>query len=247
MELTEEHKGELNKYLEFFSRKKEEAVNEVEIVADEFKTDAIEEELYNRQEVKDLIDSFSEKIKEHYGTEIGNIVRLTGVYMKYCVSIAQQAGANVNINLNLIEDAKLRAKMSIYEDGGFQRSMSMGMKLPPVAYGNQLQVKIENLQDELKESKARADKLEKELLKAKKALEVKGADTSGIFVGEATGGNYDNEDVDDLKMRVRELEQLLDQKISGSAQMQNLKKMLMSKNNKLKSLKVRLQKYEDVQ
>ena len=54
-------------------------------------------------------------------------------------------------------------------------------------------------------------------------------------------------EIQSLHERIQELEQMLDSKISESAQMQNMKKMLMSKNEKLKEYKTRLSKYEPVE
>ena len=41
----------------------------------------------------------------HANKDVSDLIRLSGVYVKYCLSIAQASNAEININMNLIEDA----------------------------------------------------------------------------------------------------------------------------------------------
>jgi hypothetical protein len=50
-----------------------------------------------------------------------------------------------------------------------------------------------------------------------------------------------------LNSRIKELESELEDKVSSSKQVQNLKSMLQKKNDEVKALKLRLSKYENVQ
>ena len=47
----------------------------------------------------------SEQSKLHVAKDLNNLIKLSGVYIKYCFAVAQESGAEVNINMNLIEEA----------------------------------------------------------------------------------------------------------------------------------------------
>jgi hypothetical protein len=92
MELTADHTAELNKYLNFFHRKKDEIINELELISDEFKEDNIHEELYNAEDAQALIEKHSKSVSGHLKSEITNLIRLSGVYLNFCLNKAEEKG-----------------------------------------------------------------------------------------------------------------------------------------------------------
>lgn len=44
-------------------------------------------------------------MKIHVAKDLTDLIRLSGVYVKYCLFFAQDKDVDVNINMNLIEDA----------------------------------------------------------------------------------------------------------------------------------------------
>lgn len=44
-------------------------------------------------------------MKMHVSKDLTDLIRLSGVYVKYCMSFAQEKDVEININMNLIEDA----------------------------------------------------------------------------------------------------------------------------------------------
>lgn len=92
MDLSSDHNAELNKYLNFFHRKKEEVINELELIGDEFKEDNVNEELYNSEDALKLIDKHTKAIQGHLKSEITNLIRLSGVYLNFCLNKAEEKG-----------------------------------------------------------------------------------------------------------------------------------------------------------
>lgn len=92
MDLSSDHQAELNKYLKFFHRKKEEIINELELVSDEFKEDNVLDELYNNEDVQNIVDKHSESVSTHLKNELTNLVRLSGVYLNFCLNKAEESG-----------------------------------------------------------------------------------------------------------------------------------------------------------
>lgn len=63
----------------------------------------------------------------------------------------------------------MKAKIAEFETGSFERQATgQQFKLPPVAVGNQLQVKIDELMGELQYQKQINQNLQKELIEARK-------------------------------------------------------------------------------
>jgi hypothetical protein len=57
------------------------------------------------QQVEDLLKKVGEHSRLHVAKDLNNLIKLSGVYLKYCLAAAQEKGAEVCINMNLIEDA----------------------------------------------------------------------------------------------------------------------------------------------
>ena len=62
------------------------------------------------------------------------MIKLSGVYTKYSFSIAEKAGALIDININHIEDSKAKDIVGQIGNSNFNRQTT-GMKLPPVDVG----------------------------------------------------------------------------------------------------------------
>lgn len=236
MELSDDHKAELQKFINFFNRKRDEVVVEMELITDEFRDDNVEDgELYNGDDVAKLFDNLKKSVKAHAHGEITNILRLAGVYVKYCLSFAQDSGTSVEINMNLIEDSKMKEEIGDIEKGTFHKQNTIGaIKLPSVAIGNELQEKIDKLEAKLKKSQDRIYNLESELLDSRRDAQSNNAGLDSNSVGNTR----------ELENRISELEAILEDKITNTPQVQNLKKMLQAKNDAVKEYKARLSKYE---
>lgn len=245
MEITDNHKAELNKYLEFFTRKRKEVLQELDLIADDFTEDNIAEgDLYNGEDVSGFIQKLCKEVHNHTDNEIRNMVRLTGVYLQMAFSIAEKTGTDININLNHIEDCKMAEQVGALESGSFKRqgTNNVGAKLPPVSVGADLQSKIDSLNDQLQRAQKENLTLERTVIETKKQLaEANGEEeVAPEPTISAVKAKF-------LEERISSLEEQLEAKVQGSKQVQNLKKMLQSKNDKLKSLKERLLKYEPLE
>lgn len=55
--------------------------------------------------MENLLKRQGESLRLHASADLSNLIRLAGVYVQFTLSLGQEKGAEVNINMNLIEDA----------------------------------------------------------------------------------------------------------------------------------------------
>ena len=175
-----------------------------------------------------------------------NIVRISGVYVQQTLLIAEKSSAQVDIDINFIEDAKLRSKIGELEGKKFEtyaKKPTLSTKLAPVGEGNDMQDKIIKLTRELEKLKEKNIKLQSDLVASHKG---------NAQTAQQIAPNTDQQKLlEDLREDLRDKDDVIvklqnerDSKISDSNQVQNLKKMLMQKSDMVKQLKNRLSKYE---
>lgn len=54
--------------------------------------------------MEELLKSMGAQLKLHVSKDLNDLIKHSGVYVKYCLSLAQEKEAEININMNLIED-----------------------------------------------------------------------------------------------------------------------------------------------
>lgn len=54
--------------------------------------------------MEDLVKKLSDQVKTHVSKDLTDLIKLSGVYLKYTFSLAEEKDAQININMNLIED-----------------------------------------------------------------------------------------------------------------------------------------------
>jgi hypothetical protein len=70
MDLNEGHNNEIGKYVNFFTGKKKELVDEIDILKSEFLDDMLNEDFYNREDINGFIDEYTKKIKDHVAKDM---------------------------------------------------------------------------------------------------------------------------------------------------------------------------------
>jgi hypothetical protein len=241
MELNEGHNNEIGKYVNFFTGKKKELVDEIDILKSEFLDDMLNEDFYNREDINGFIDEYTKKIKDHVAKDMTLIVRISGVYVQQALLIAEKSSAQIDIDINFIEDAKLASKIGELEGKKFDtmiKKPTMSSKLAPVGEGNDMQDKIIKMTRELEKLKEKNIKLQSDLVATHKG----NAKTVVSNVGSADQERLIDalkEDMADKDSVIVKLSNERDTKISDSQQVQNLKKMLMQKSDMVKQLKNR--------
>lgn len=56
-------------------------------------------------QVEGLLKKQGESLRLHASADLSNLIRLAGVYVQFALTIGQEKGVEVNINMNHIEDA----------------------------------------------------------------------------------------------------------------------------------------------
>mmetsp|Transcript_207 Transcript_207/g.183 ORF Transcript_207/g.183 Transcript_207/m.183 type:complete len:82 (+) Transcript_207:70-315(+) len=73
---------EHNKFLHYINGKKSTIFKEAEMTYDEFKTDNVPDQIYNKEDVDELMEKFYNELKKTFTEEIGHLVDSAGAYVK---------------------------------------------------------------------------------------------------------------------------------------------------------------------
>ncbi|KAM3143729.1 Leucine zipper transcription factor-like protein 1 [Paramecium bursaria] len=232
--LTSNGQKELCSYLNFFNLKKQEAMREVDLDFEEFTKHQVQEVLYNKDDVCDLIVQLNKTIKVSIEKEVSKIIHMSGVYVKIFLSFA--ADLDFHADFSFIENMQftpflyrqILEQIKILEKGGSiidnQERKIKYSRLPTIDVGQQKL--LEEAQKELEFLKGYNIKLQNELILLKK--------------DEGSQQQILQEENKQLKHEISQLTEEINKKLNESAQFKNLKQMIQEKNQLINELKAKI-------
>ena len=126
-------------------------------------------------------------------------------------------------------------------EAALKKQTTNAAKLMPVEMSSELQEQIKALEKQVAKLKERNLSVEQELISCKKQL---GAGASQADEDATRRIELQQAEIKRLNDQMAMMQEEFEGKLSETTQVQNLKKMLQSKNDQVKDLKARLEKYE---
>lgn len=107
VQLNEDNEHQVQAFLRFAKSKRDENVREVKLAFDDVKDYKLDENIYTKDDVKQLLDDASEEITGVCEKEMENNTHQTGLLLKLLFAQAEAGGLDLFIDTNKLEDELL--------------------------------------------------------------------------------------------------------------------------------------------
>lgn len=129
--LTAEHQQQVKHFLDFFSTKRKETLQDIETTSRQFLAQNINDEMFSQQEVSDLFNTITTEVRVIVDGELSNLFYMAGVYVKILMNQAQNAGVALCADVSFIENQRAIEEMRNLEaNTGIVRKDTHGGRLP---------------------------------------------------------------------------------------------------------------------
>ena len=270
--LKPEHQFEVQKFLLFFKQKREESLREADAALSQFASQSVTDLMMSKDEVMELLKAMTSELKTTLEAELANIVRMSAIYIRTLLYQGEQQGMSFQADTSYLENQRMIEEMAKIEKhqktlAELSRAPSGGARLPTLQSGFS---NDPTLIQELREKKEEVNQLKERLSRLQVQLSTAMADkeelTEKVAHLEATQTQHHEEDdsqaremtaelfqakvtITQLALETKEgllaqLKQEQEKRLNESKQFQSLKKLIQTKNDQLKELRARLEKYE---
>jgi leucine zipper transcription factor-like protein 1 len=270
--LSENHKQQVLNYQKFFNGKMREQLNEVMAEFDDTKEMRVLEDMYNRDDVENIIDGMRDTVKGNVKNEFEKYTNQTCLFLHQLFLQAEGHGANLKIDTSQLDDARM---LSAIERLGIE-SHDTNRRLD--AIGGAVDVKLVTQNKELEEQNDRIqdrfNKLQEQMKSAlrentqfKEKVErlTRQLDDTRTDLDNLREGNDDaaQREIDGLRSRLENTEDdssatvdrlrkdllqcqtELSGKVSDSTQFRQLRTMVQSKNRQIRELRDQIEDMGD--
>jgi len=87
---TADHSALLKRYLNFFHIKKEAAYKEVKLSLKDIEEDALETQVFTRNDVENIFRKIEDEVSETYRTELDRFYKMSGVFVQMLLHDAEK-------------------------------------------------------------------------------------------------------------------------------------------------------------
>lgn len=269
MELTPTHQAQISRYFAFFKGKRERHLKELEAISEDVKDDRCSDDVYNRDDVRSIMDSYCIQVSSAVKEELEKVSNLSAVYVSQLLAQAQAASLTLETDISLIEDqgrieqikelASMKPGPPVPKRGPLPQLNAQGYSNDPALLQECQDLKEENrkMADRFQQMQAQTTDLLREraslsgeLEKVKENFKRVRAEMAGAQL--SAGGIQEIENslgetkklLDDKKQECEQMRQDLKQRLGDSAQFRELKTIIAKKNQMIKELRARLGQYE---
>ncbi|KAJ3249909.1 Leucine zipper transcription factor-like protein 1 [Chytriomyces hyalinus] len=219
---------ELKKYLGFMRKQRADSIKELKLTLKEVAERRVVETTYNCDDVRDILHDATVNCEATFQSEVMLHSHMNMLLIQQYIAQASKQNVALKGDIRELEDRKRLAEAALFEESLFSSTghiPELNMKPDPVEVGpSPTETKL----------KSRIEELEKALLQLKLSTASQKLQTKL----DETESN--NKALLRLTERVRALESELDDRIDKSTPVQNLKKMILQKNDLLKEYRTRL-------
>jgi len=267
-ELSEHHKEQLAAFLRFAEYKRGEHSNEVEGTFEDFKDSRVVEDVYTKEDVEAMLDDVCQGVKGTLGTELQHYSHTHMLVLQQLFKQGETLDLNFSIDASQLESGSALSDLQAFEGAEKEKAaMSSGLSdkkgLATISAaggaggaGNHLDMlrRVQGLEKENAEHKERYAKLQAAVSEQMREKSEGGGRALAAAEGRAHMSGVEMEqkieqlstELEQAKEEVSITNGALEAKVDKSKQFQSLKKIIGTKNEQVKDLRVRLAKYENV-
>ena len=265
---SDDHSQLLKRYLNFFHIKKETAYKEVKLNIKELEEDALENQVFTRNDVESIFKRIYDEVTETYRNELDRFYKMSGVFVQMLLHDAEKQKANLSAEVSFMENYKALEEIKQFEESkedsilslkGMVNKMSkMGSKLPSLidkknesedskslaAENEALKAKIAFQEQRLIQALQEKSSISSEFkAKASESDQLKSELEGNVLMSASEKQSY-VERIDKMTTEIKEYKKELNTKVSKLKQVEAMKKMLGDKNKEIKELRDKLAQYE---
>lgn len=271
MDLNDVHKAQISRYFAFFKGKRDRHVKEIADIAEDIKDDRCSDDVYNRDDVQSIMDSYCIQVSASVKEELEKVANLSAVYVSQLLQQAQISGLQLETDISIIEDQSRIDSIQELAKFGAAPPQPKRASLPQLSaqgYSNDPNL-LQECQDLKEENRKMADRFQQmqtqttELLRERASLSSELEKVKENFKRvraemSAQGGTASAQGIQEIETSVVETKKMLDDKkaeceemrqdlkkrLGDSAQFRELKAIIAKKNQMIKDLRARLAQYE---
>eukprot|EP01038_Epipyxis_sp_PR26KG_P009452 gene9452-12736_t len=233
-DLTEENHAQLRKYLKFFRQKKDGIVRAIELEFTDAKNDRLNENMYTKEDVQEYSDFLASATRSQVSADISAIINMGALAISQLFETAQMKGVDLALETAPLENQALLEAVEKMSLDALPKNPRRGVEL------SSFKEEAKNMRDatgRLEETNAR---LQAEVASLRKRLQTAERKNESIAEGKS----------EDVAM-MRELEYALEgakeentKRVAETTQFQQMRKLMQSQSEKIRDLRMRLQRYE---
>jgi len=228
--------AELTKLQKYLDLKKKNCLREADKTLNDFKSD-LTEQIYNREDVEDLLDKLTKDLGNTYSQEIDHLIHAATSYVGAALKEAERNGFEINVDVDFLDNKEAMESLRA-------ATRAIAKKVAEGYKGS-----IEDLLVEIEMLKTKNKKQQEELSRLSDEK-----DLSELRPNKGPGAGASSQEVAELQKKLtqyqaknEELSADMNKKLNESTQFNNLKKMMQTRNEQMKKLRDRLSKYENVE
>lgn len=102
--LSEENQDQIRKYLRFFRQKKEGILRAIQREINDIKAERVNEDVFTREDLLDLLEFLSDSVKSQVSGEIGNVVNMGALALSQLLESSQDKGVELLLETSSLEN-----------------------------------------------------------------------------------------------------------------------------------------------
>eukprot|EP01041_Mallomonas_annulata_P000069 gene69-81_t len=257
--LDEDNDEQIRKFIRFFRQKKDGILRSISSEIDEAKQDRLNEDMFTKEDMTDFSEYISSLVRTQLSQELSDTINMNALIVSKLLENAQSKGVHIDLDIGSAENqALLQAveKMnldSIPKRGARRMDALPSMKDEAKATRDEmdrLQTTNQNLQERFNAIQADASKLVKENTTLKnevdslnRRLEAQG-ESSSKAKAESKSDREATQRIIKLEEEVKRAKEEGAKRLSETTQFTQMRSLMKTQNDKIKSLRRKLARYE---
>lgn len=252
-ELSSESHVEMVKYLKFFRERKESSLRQVEKEFTDVKMDRLNEDMYSREDVDDILDFLKSGLRTQVSSNISKVVNMGALVLGQLLEDGKAKGTLLEIETSAIENEKLLEAVEKMSLDALPKSKTRIDALPSFKKdakamrdeAERLEGSNKKLSTQLKSLEGQSRRLSQEkleLLNQIETLREKMNESSESMSKEEDSEN--SERIQRLQDELNTAQEENEKRVASTSQFQQMKKIMQSQAKKIAKMRKKLEKYE---
>lgn len=265
-ELSDNHRGQISRFVSFFKGKRERYGELIRERRDDTKSDRLNDDLYNHEDVESHMDFLAEELSEMSKDELMKVTQISAAYIVELLYQAERHRIELSADISIVEDEKRLSEVN-------DLANNPSWKPPPMkrstlsalnSEGPDVQ-SLQEIQDLNEEKRVMQDRYQTMQKQLSQLLAERQTLSEELEIVKTNFKNYKRHTEDDtdsknnnvihqlhdaqglLARKKEECEMMksdLNKRLNDSSQFQDMKNIVVKKNSVIKDLRTRLSRYE---
>jgi len=268
-ELSENHRGQVSRFVSFFKGKRERYAELLRERRDDTKSDRLNDDLYNHDDVENHMDFLAEEFSEMSKDELTKVTQISAAYIIELLQQAERHRIELSADISIVEDEKRLSEVNDLANNPNWRPPPMKKATLSAINSDGPDVhSLQEIQDLKEENRIMQDRYQTMQKQLSQLLAERQTLSEELEIVKTNYKNYkrqtedQSEDTDSknnnvvyqlhdarglLAQKKEECEMMksdLNKKLNDTTQFKDLKNIVMKKNSMIKDLRNRLSRYE---